>query len=491
MSNAAVKIIVGQNHIAVMDPPVLAILPLLQYKERRYVPGGPTGYRSVDEVIPLGHLDFRDRVGFSAGLLPRVQRELQELGHHVQVEDLRRIGDRMEIDDEVFDDLDPKDRTLISDIAPHFQGQVQVRMPKDAYGHCVTIARIFPRAKIVIAVATYEAVGDIWERLTTALEHERIGLEMSGVSQSGDRIVVTTYKCAKAGARRLPVEDYEEDDAETLDILLLPHGEQATGKVPKDMVAGLKPRKGYAFIQAGRRQDRHVELALEAMAGPIVHRIGKPHVGVRVVMVPAPGMTVVTSTTTTVETSTTALEQKRSFYWCNEARNRLIADIATAVWHGRYDKLRQYGFSDRDMQRININGSMRVVIVVESPEHARNLLKLLPTWGMFDKVPLERRQPRVLATTENDVPITRRVIVTQQYTGKQRTRADIVIRATGTPWGLRVKGFPAVAHIQDKRPALWIDFADTFDKDAHRDAHRRAEEYRRRGYTVSTPQREE
>src|SRR6187399_3177412 len=54
-----VSVIITPQHTAVMDPPLPLVKPLLEYRRRKFVPGGPYGWREVEQMISLHGLDIK------------------------------------------------------------------------------------------------------------------------------------------------------------------------------------------------------------------------------------------------------------------------------------------------------------------------------------------------------------------------------------------------------------------------------------------------
>jgi hypothetical protein len=75
-------------------------------------------------------------------------------------------------------------------------------------------------------------------------------------------------------------------------------------------------------------------------------------------------------------------------------------------------------------------------------------------------------------------------VVTAAYAAARGIRADVLVRATGTAWPLRVRGFPPRRRDGPGAEVLLVDFDDRFDPQAAGDATRRVEEYQRVGMMV-------
>src|SRR5207302_5620389 len=138
-------------------------------------------------------------------------------------------------------------------------------------------------------------------------------------------------------------------------------------------------RRIYAFIQPQRRPDRLTQLRLEHVAGPVLYRVKYPRGRVRVVFVPI--------SQCCVTDATTALERKRALYWANQARNERIAVFARAIALPDNAVLSRCGFRDSDLRPAYQKPHHRVAVLVETLEHGRQILALLPRWALLVAAP--------------------------------------------------------------------------------------------------------
>ena len=308
-----VKIVVGVNHIALIDPPVREVMLLLTDHVRTFVAGGgPTGYSCVEESLTLGGFDHRERVGFSAGLLPRVLALLDEYGADVEVDDRRELPPWLAVEKDTLNELDPQQRVLVEAVLREPLGRIELENARAAVDVCRLFCNAFSRARILIAVATAEQVVNL--RKTLGSRHgERVGLAVPGVRLVGKipRLLVSTFGSAP---RRT---------AGKWDVLLLPCGEDATGDRAVESIVWMDFPRIYACVRPTPCSDRLVRLRLEQIAGPVVHELDRPEAAVNVVVVP--------NTVGAVAGAATALELKRQLYWRNHARNETVADVSEAV----------------------------------------------------------------------------------------------------------------------------------------------------------------
>jgi hypothetical protein len=453
-----VKIIICRQ-IAVLDPPLEFVRSLLEYRCRTFVAEGPEGYRQFDGTVGAYGFDFKGRLGIPAGLLGRVLRALSERGYQWEIDDGRKDGQLWTIDSRVFDEAEPDEQSLLQACAKHFLGQIEVRSAADALTKITQVVRGFRKARFVIAVATYRDAYRVMRKLEHQLTEE-VRLATGQHYRQGGRCIVTTFP-------HMPPVCGDDWDA-----LLLPTAIHGTGDGVAYRIGFRSYPRVYGFVEPQRRVDEQVSLRLEAMAGPVIHHLAKPRVPVRVLMVPVP--------TREVQYAATALERKRILYWHNPTRNAFIAAIAKAIAADDQGSLQGLGVPASHLPELRQSRRYRVAVLVESPEHARQLMPLLKGWPLMSVVvatesveaPSPKRRPR-------------RAIMTTTYAATRGAKkADVVICATGTEWGLRIKQFPPRQDLTDQREVLVIDLADVTPLPAKTDTQRRIAEYVRRGIQV-------
>jgi hypothetical protein len=455
-------VVTAEPLLAVMDRAVAGIKHLFRYPRRTFQSGGPTGWRESEELTVLAAVQH-EGLCFAPGLLPRVLGFLEEHGYRVRMEDRRTAARGLRTDPGVLDGCAEQDRRMLRAVARELLGQIEASGPGEAERQCALICRFFPKARVVVAVATRrQAVAT--RRALDDLLNKSIGLAMSGVREVNDRVVVATY----TGIPRRTYGNY--------DILLLPGGEEATGDRACDLAVEGHFKRIYAFTTPQRRADRHVQVRREQMAGPVIHRVAKERAPVRVVVLATPACT--------VGAATTPLDRKRALYWHNAVRNAHVAAVAGTVVQRDRAALRQLGFNKKDVRAVLGVAKNRVVVLVESPEHGRRLLALLPGWGLRQ---LTAQHAGSGDNDNNPKKITDPAVVTAAYAGVNGIRADVVIRATGGGWPLRVRGFPPRREDGNDAAVVLVDFEDEFDVRAVRDTTHRMEDYRRRGWHVPPP----
>jgi hypothetical protein len=436
------------------------IQPLLEYRQRVFRPTGPAGYQESEELLVAAYDNKSPGPPFVlAGFWPRIREVLHDHGYRVKIEDRRHPRQGVAVDEAFLRDCDDDERLLLDAVVHQDLGQIEVSSQEDALTKACLIRRLWPKAVCVTAVATYRTA--LWwqDKLEERLQ-EPIELRLPGANSAG-RWVVGTYTGIRHCQRR------------QWDILFLAHGEEAPGMKAIEMFFDFTWDRVYAFVQPQRRPDRYIRWFVEMMAGPVIHHLAKPRARVRVVLLATPSCV--------VPHSSTALAAKRANYWANSVRNAHIAAVAQAMATGDRQALKHAGLRNKDIRLILAANKSRLRVLVESPEHGRQLLTLLPGWRLLDKTAPDAAatEPQERANSKGPA------IVTATYAATERVRTDVLIRATGTEWALRMKRFPPRRDGTRAWEVLLIDFADSFSPQVQNDTQCRLQDYERRGFLVS------
>ena len=238
------------------------------------------------------------------------------------------------------------------------------------------------------------------------------------------------------------------------DVLLLPFADRSTGQRFIDTAIGTQFRRIYAFVRRTDHPDRFTQLRLEQLAGPVIVRCRPSRKRVRVVTLDVPDIGIPSHLMT-------ELERKHAWYWTNPVRNKAVAAVALGLQRDDPKFLQKVGLKTVAKKTVR-----KVAILVECPLHGRELAKFLPDWAIL-----------TLHTTEKET--TEGVIVTESYAAKNTLNTDILVRANGTGWPMRVKEFPP-PHTEGS-PEVLVDFRDGFSTDTARLARQRENQYRRQG----------
>ncbi|MBA4105994.1 MAG: hypothetical protein C0485_09565 [Pirellula sp.] len=226
------------------------------------------------------------------------------------------------------------------------------------------------------------------------------------------------------------------------------------------------------LLSAGLRSLRYVDqVAVEAMYGPCLFDAEMPAslLPIHVAIMPA------SSYPASDEQS--AYSRKQSNFWTNQNRNRRIAHLATRLQRRETTCLQAAGIDDlaTAIPQPADSQSLRVAIIVESPEHAREMSSQLPGWRVTDRT---TASGSFGIEADGD-------IVTLPAAHAAGLTAEVVINASGA--GDRWIDACGGMSWHSGSMQLVVDFADDFDDAARDDVASRADDYRSRGWTVHWP----
>lgn len=456
---------------ATCDPSVTAlVLPQLEYDLTECEEGGPRGYRERQGQLCLHGLHLERRGAFCTGLVPRIVRVLTDQGYKVEITDYRDYStERFQVDKAYFRQLHGEDRRLAKAVRREPCGQIEVKGFADLILAMRLIIYLYPKAKVLIPVATKEMARKIHVKLDTAVTDFLVWTIGRTWPNSPRRCAACTFQSLVT----CPTEDY--------DIILLPEAVRSTSDTAVKGLAlfhGPYDRKVwrvYSFSQAGLRLGRRERLRLEAISGEVIYRRAPEDAGVRVLWQTTPSGA-------TISGGATALAFKRWAYWRNDRRNDFIAGVARAFMQQKHEKLRKYGVPFEGHEPVlRYLPSTLVVILVANTEQAQELRKRLPDWEVQSDVPGSSKR--------NDRPEGAEycgTIITEARAVKSGLDADVLIRAGGSCGRLCRKGLPPRLEAKERRDVLIIDFLDDFDPRAAMDAKRRAREYESLGWKMES-----
>jgi hypothetical protein len=300
----------------------------------------------------------------------------------------------------------------------------------------------------------------VWRRLEKALE-ERLSLWAPGAFRRGDRIAVTTYGSV------------DPRSAGSFHALLVPAGREALGNKAAEVIAHMDFPRRYAFVDPPHRLDRKDEWRLEMIAGPVIHRLAGHTVQVRV-------GTLICSIPRSI-TADSPLERKRKAIWHNPLRNKLVADAATELGSGDRNALERLGLVSIASA---VTDPLRVVVLVESTEHAREFSRFLAESPIVDAVP--RRRPASTPQRDGSPELVNStpVLVTMTVAAQRRVFTDVLVRASGGNGRFDVQGFPDASADAEFHENLVIDIEDQGDPMAQNDSRQRLQDYNNRAWKL-------
>lgn len=441
--------------VALIDPPVQQVAELLTYPRTAFVPGGPSGCRPEIEMKRLYTADFRLRMGMPLGVLPRSIQLIQDLGGTVSITDLRTFGPAHIADAAVVAAAGDYQPMLLA-MARHSEGQVELARGRDIYDALAAVCRAYPAARIAIATATRRHAGLLWRTLSKRLR-ERIGVATHDSNFTRQHRVTVCGYMYLSSVRQPHV-----------DLLLLADPLTAFGVKAKEGLGhvGLNPRRTYAFTTPTMALRSSERLQLEAMTGPVIYQA-----------MPAPAVTVqVLDAPSFPQTrGLDALGYKRTAFWANAARNDRIAAAARAIAKRNLPRLGELGLliaAGAELPAGDQPG--KVIILTESVEQGRELLRRLPGWELLSGQDgtVQRRPCQGTAGGS---------IYTITYAADRPLDADVLIAASADGLAGLAK-FPPRGGT--RRQMLLIDIADDFDDSAKRNCRQRLSSYTAKGWTI-------
>jgi hypothetical protein len=234
---------------------------------------------------------------------------------------------------------------------------------------------------------------------------------------------------------------------------------------PRKRLIGFLPLDEYFSL------SDYEAMQLEAVFGPPLHAteaVGRGKFDVEVVMVPP-------SDAVPGPAEGGSLARKRAT-WNHQPRNGLVARLARAVLARDPSCLGQLSVALPEFI-INLGRSPRVVVLVESSEHARRLHAELPDWRLMDAL-----QASPEGTAARRIGRRPGTIVTATAADREMLQADVVVLADG---GTLSAEFKERRFARRDRPLWMLDVADA----VLGSVGERIEAYQRRGWKVDGKRR--
>ena len=316
--------------------------------------------------------------------------------------------------------------------------------------------RAFPRADITIAVASRRDAWAIRRHLDPRVSEE-VRVFTRGGCDSAHRVRVATFGSL---------------DRRRADLLVLADSAEVVQRVATDVVIRLANQHVFGFTPPGGLRGAWLSRQVEALLGPVIHRVGDPAGRPAEVVV-----RVAESPRVAASGRASGLGRKREAFWFNDRRNAAVARVARAVAEGDTGTLREHGLEPHGWaDRV---APARVAVLVESPEHGRELARRLPGWD------LEAGPP---GPTSGDDPGPARSILTLVHAHHRiPLEVDVLVLADGGPGRLDLPGFPPPR--PDGGGVAVVDFGDEFDREASEATRGRLRASQGLGWRVEAPAR--
>jgi hypothetical protein len=170
-------------------------------------------------------------------------------------------------------------------------------------------------------------------------------------------------------------------------------------------------------------------------------------------------------------------------YWTHDARNDGIAAMVKAVQQQDVPRLWECGLMPAIEGHLESKSHLRVAVLVESPQHGRELLRRLPGWKLTDAVPVKGTATQGRFDPFPEWPCDQTIITHVAAANMEQDEeidVDILVRADGSEHPLGTTKFPP--RRVDGQQVLLIDVADDFDDEARAATRRRLSHYVERGW---------
>jgi hypothetical protein len=445
------------------------LLSELLVERLRFRPDGRGGLRFDQQRERLFVRDHEGKLVVPAGLVPRLAAVLRRAGCRVEIEDRTDplIPDPAPEFPEVAGE---EQRAIVAALAGNRRGAIEVRSDRDRLAVLGLAMKVFTKHRIAIVTATRAAARKIGRYLRSIL-NEPVQLCTRGLAYSDARVRVGTIGSL---------------DLELAQVIIFAQAAQVLHKDGPDRLAICRRPRIYGLLDARLDLSRRQRLLIEARLGPEIGRHGltalRPAV-VRAVFAAWPGKD--------RPDEPLGLEWKRSSIWHNAERNTAIARLAGALANGDISTLWEYGLFLEGEDSLDSGDKRRVVVLVESPEHACALGNLLPGWSVLCADATHSGDARKHDSTGSSwtgrAEFPNRAILTWlSARAIGRLEADVVLRADGTPWLLDLPLAARRPEYNKERPVLLVDLEDGQDRTAADATQARRRAYREAGWLAGT-----
>jgi superfamily II DNA or RNA helicase len=280
---------------------------------------------------------------FPAGLLPDVQRYLQEHGLKFLLADHRDLAHLFpQPDFSVLDPLRDGQEEVILALCQNDRGII---VCSTGFGKSFIVrqlCKMYPGLKIVITTPGRDDVRNMWSELNAIMPARAVGMIGGGRNDSPNhRITVCTNKSLKKA------------DLEHCDLFIFDEVHACGHNDVADCLAWVRNARMYGFTASPKGRSDNAEKVIEALFGNVIAEFNYREAMEKGLVAPIE-VWEYTAGGRPIDAVMQA-SKRRWGYWRNKERNRLIADVA-----GQFPEDEQ------------------VLILVETIEHLMYLKKLLP-----------------------------------------------------------------------------------------------------------------
>jgi hypothetical protein len=440
--------------VATVHPLRAELLEELLIERWTFRPDGHGGVRADSVPEHFFSLDDRGGLAFLAGLVARVAASLRRAGYQVEIQD-RGIPPISNVEPDVVNVTSYEQRAFVVALAGNRRGVIEVRSDRDRFEVIELVLRVFAQYPVAIVTKTRREARKLSRHLTATLK-EPVDCCTRGLTGSDIRVRVGTIGSL---------------DLTLASVVLFTDASQVLHKDVQRLLQMLRDQRVYGLLDDRLALSRRERLVIEGSVGPVISRHGQS--GDRPVEVRA---VFASWTGKDLPDEPLGLKWKRQSIWSNEERNSALSRIAGALTNGNVATLWEFGLFVDDMAVLQEGQKRRVVVLVESVEHANQLARYLPEWPVLraDGSGSEKavRLVEIGSTTERNQGLPDRAIMTLAAVQRRgRIEADVLVRADGTPWPLDLPFAAGRPEQLGARPVLLVDLADDHDRTA-RDATR-------------------
>jgi hypothetical protein len=404
------------------------------------------------------------------GLLPRVTERLLQAGYRVEIIG-RFYSDAQCQSLEAFPKGGPSTLEVLEKWKYEPRGQILTYTPESLLRTLAQLCWFF-RGKIMIICENRQEMYRLTRRLRRRI----------------DEPVVCITKSCTITETRIEVGTQPSMDLHCADVVILARASQALQAETRTRLGALRRQRIYGLRLVHEQESPREELLVEGIIGPVLTIHGPIRKEPRSVSVLLADWRCRSSSY-----GQFGLEWKRHAIWQNPDRNNAIAGIARALVAGDLVALGKHGiFPDATDEAMLVNDGCRVAILVESPEHAKEIGARLPGWRLVTgQSESDVERPELTGSSSDHAESTsdtrpEATIVTQigSLTFPMGT-FDIVIRADGLRWPLEVPHLFEGRRNGKQCRLLLIDLRDDFDEIALDATRRRIADYQRRSWEVT------
>lgn len=445
-----VLIQVGQSNTATVVPPCEEIIqPLMSYQQPTVVLKRE-GY-GVSTAARSYYVSENGRAHIPVGFVPVVSKRLNEAGYTVRIRDLRRWSDpEMQIAESLRDSAESLIPGVFGALRDNPVGVLEIPKGPRRTDAMALICRLFGLAQVMIVCASTAQAQQVRKEISGSVGRAVATIE-GKVWESRAPITIATRRAFLfAGWSDWPVLIFADaDDSLTSDIVL------ARQLWDRNRVYALADPVG------DRSQRRIVEL--QNLAGSTIYRDPELQRATTDELSVAVAFAPVRIERQQVETDP---RRHREQLWLSTARNGYIRDVASAISSADHDRIQSLGLPASSISEFS--SLVNVVIVVDSPAHAKVLERLLSDWATSP------------ARGNRSIAPVRREIVTSDRVERYAADGDCVLLAASGGSGIAI---PSGVRRRNGK-TLIIDFDDAGNRRQASDTASRAAAYEHHGLDV-------